>query len=752
MPLPTQPVTCRFFDQSGNPAAGARVVFRLTVTEVYDGFVAPELVEATADVNGECVVSLFPNALGSNASQYEVKAWNADDGRKILDAYCTVPDSACLLHEIVIVEPYPSVDQALQAMMAAQSALSLVTAQRLLAETAAGGAAGSASAASTSAGAASMSAAAAAASAAAAETSGSAIALRSDLASTASGKGDELVAVKRDIASAASLTLDGWIESQQYCTSDFSGIVPDGVSDNSAALSTIIGLLPEGSTLRIKGMLRIASTLNITRRISLFCPGADDAIIVDVGVGNDGVTYSGPAAGLNGLNTNLNVYGPVGACRHAVVLDRVDRSKIFLNVRAGAAQYGSVLRGCLINRIHIESTVNYLPPTPSVGMQVDHLLIERNTTYSVATNANDIWVNLEGARHGITASPQPGEGNNTYRGTIEGLSGRPFIMAQCLGASVCDIHLEANSLAGTFDNCENLRVGPAVTNSSITPLSFVGCMGTTVDGYFGKLDFSPSCVGTRFGQIFVIAREDITNNDASAESFGSVIVSGAELVPLDSSGSSQLENIFLNPYIDIWSAGPDAAPDGMVLVNATASRSLVLPFGGNPAKTLAVINVTGTTIADGVNLTPSEFFNPASEDGFVAFAVPIFIPAGQPNVRAYLFNGSAYNFVADVTVKNQWAMVRGAAPVVAGNTFYVALRCFNGSDFVTGSFSVGGCTITKGFKAPKFLADHGARNSYVVSSIQFAPSFIGQRAYLAGTSKWYMAGGTSSPSDWLLLN
>lgn len=175
MALPTQPVTCRFYDQSGNPAAGARVVFRLTVSEIYDGFVAPELVEATADAAGQCVVQLFPNALGSQASQYEVRAWNEDDGAKILDAFCSVPDTPCLLHEIVNLEPYPAVDQALQALISAQAALSSVTAQRVLAEAAA-------STAQVDADAAQSAAASAADSALAAQTSGSAVALSAALA------------------------------------------------------------------------------------------------------------------------------------------------------------------------------------------------------------------------------------------------------------------------------------------------------------------------------------------------------------------------------------------------------------------------------------------------------------------------------------------------------------------------------------------------------------------------------------------
>jgi lysophospholipase L1-like esterase len=240
MPLPTQPVTCRFNDQSGNPVAGARATFRLTSTEVYEGIVAPELVEATADATGECVVNLFPNALGVNGSQYIVKAWNPDTGGKFLDVLASVPNSPCLLHEIMVQEPYPPVDQAAAAMLAAQAALSIVTAERLLAEAAAGGAASSESVATSAA-------ASAAASALAAQTSGSAVGLAARLASSAPSDGAAIVRWIRNATGAAAQWVSDKL-SESLSVKDF-GAVGNGVADDTVAASrqpTDQRLLPSG--------------------------------------------------------------------------------------------------------------------------------------------------------------------------------------------------------------------------------------------------------------------------------------------------------------------------------------------------------------------------------------------------------------------------------------------------------------------------------------------------------------------------
>jgi len=129
MPLPTVPVTCQAFDQNGDPVAGALVTAVLSRTEIYSGFVAPERVEAEADVNGIAVLNLFPNALGAMGSTYRVTMLNPDTGKRFVDSVVTVPDSPCNLHQILVLEPTPPLDAAEQAILTAQSAVAHATFQ-----------------------------------------------------------------------------------------------------------------------------------------------------------------------------------------------------------------------------------------------------------------------------------------------------------------------------------------------------------------------------------------------------------------------------------------------------------------------------------------------------------------------------------------------------------------------------------------------------------------------------------------------
>ena len=131
MTAPTQPVTVRFFDQDGTPIA-ARVSFKLTCQEVYQGIIVaaqPDYVTCDA-TTGIGVINLFPNALGANSSQYTVKAVDSVTGRKVLvETLCTVPDSPCYLDLILNQDPFPTVDAAGVALIAAQAATATATTQ-----------------------------------------------------------------------------------------------------------------------------------------------------------------------------------------------------------------------------------------------------------------------------------------------------------------------------------------------------------------------------------------------------------------------------------------------------------------------------------------------------------------------------------------------------------------------------------------------------------------------------------------------
>lgn len=520
-------------------------------------------------------------------------------------------------------------------------------------------------------------------------------------------------------------------------------------------LAEAIAAAPVGSTIRIEGECEVTTPLVITKRINMVCKGADDYLLINVGAGNDGVKFQGDAAGLNGINVDINVYGRANACRDAVIFERVDRSTLRVNVRAGASRYGTVLRGVLINRIEIQSTVNYAPPISSPGLQVDHVSMEvitltvSGSPADFGCNANEMFVNLEGARHGITGADMGGQGNNHIYGTIEGLSGRPFDMDKTIGLDISDLHLEVNGQAGLIDGAINPKLGAGVVNLASPPLILSNCRGATIDGYTGKLTVEASCIGTKLGRVVAYERGDFVCLDPSTEGSGVCLVSSTTVID-GGPGEPPISNIFHNPYMDIWTAGTTSAPDGTTLTNATVARSTAITFPGNPSAVCAAVAVTGTTIVDGIDLGVKE--QPARASDWVSFMLPVYVATGQPDLRIYMFDGAAYNYIADVTTKDAWVVVRGAAKTIAGQSWYVAARVFNGTAFVAGNFLVGGLSVSKGASAHKYLSDDGQRTGHIVTSVSNAPAFVGQRAYLSGTGKWYMAAGVSSSADWIILN
>ena len=138
--IPTVAVTVTAFDQNGNPVSGGRVQAYLDRTEIYNGLILPERTEGVINDAGVCVLQLWPNALGVNGSSYLVRAYNPDTGLKYLDTKAVVPNNACRLEEIVVAEPFPSIDASGQALIAVQAALGLATSQRVLADESAAGA------------------------------------------------------------------------------------------------------------------------------------------------------------------------------------------------------------------------------------------------------------------------------------------------------------------------------------------------------------------------------------------------------------------------------------------------------------------------------------------------------------------------------------------------------------------------------------------------------------------------------------
>lgn len=187
MTITTVPITCTFNDQNGNPISGARVTAKLNKIEIYQGMLVADTATAVADANGVAVLNVWPNALGTQGSLYAIAAISPATGGKFMDAMVSVPNSACNLHQILNIAPYPAIDAAQQALAGAQGALALVTEQTGIATVQASEAAVSAGNAATSAGSASGSAIAASGSASAAAVSEVGAAVSAGIATTQAG-------------------------------------------------------------------------------------------------------------------------------------------------------------------------------------------------------------------------------------------------------------------------------------------------------------------------------------------------------------------------------------------------------------------------------------------------------------------------------------------------------------------------------------------------------------------------------------
>lgn len=531
------------------------------------------------------------------------------------------------------------------------------------------------------------------------------------------------------------------------------GCVGDNSTDNYSVLNTRLNALPEGTTVYVDGYVRFNTALVITNRINLICRSYTDALVPDVGVSDDGLTFQGDASGLNCIDLKLNVYGNASACKSAVVLNRVDRSpNIDLNIYCGASDYGLELIGCLINKVNLNSSVNFTPPTSfaSPDFQNDHFYINKNLVHGVATNANVIWHNLEGGRNGFLCESQGGEGDNQIYGTTEGLTGRANNFNACENLHIHDQHLESNTDDDLIFNCSGARIqnvfntGKMIINESY---------GTVIDSYYGKLSVDGLSVATRIGNIKVTSSAQLTDADRgyrrTTETFG-VIRSTLNIDTFyGATGSYTLENLNANVFMDIWTDG--TTPDGCTLVGSGAVTRNTSTTYDDARGVSALINVTNTTLTNGFYMTPT-YYPAATQDDSVSAMIPLFVPAGQSDLIVWGLSDGQFLDFGRVTSRDTWVPVRGGVTVVDGQAIQFIIRPWNFTTNLpaTGSFYVGGFCPVRGLRSPAHLCDSGRRGEYIVSSVANAPAYLGQRAVVGTTC--YMAVGTATNADWKALN
>lgn len=544
------------------------------------------------------------------------------------------------------------------------------------------------------------------------------------------------------------------------------------LADNqTVAFQRAIAACPIGSAVEVNGFVKVTSGISINKRIGLFCATASDAIIVDVGTAANGITFDNGVNGINDIVLRLNVYGGTNCANIALVLNRIDRCPdIELNVFAGCISYAVAMNGCLINNVKLNSSANFTPPTASgtFGFQRHHLYLSK--IYGVSTNANDIWVNLEGGGVGIYSDPNmTGEANNHYHGTIEGLStDNPLYISGAQSPSLTNLHLEANSYPSYFINCANVSIKSIINPNFNQRFIFQNSSGISLENYFGEYEFDDLCTFVDVG----LTKSSTTSKKPqkgyynclesrgkSSNIFGVNSTSGDE-------GTFTLENLFSNPFMDIWNNGGNSAPHGWYMNNATAEKAgYPSPvYTNNAAEGYSLkLTMTGATFGAGVPFAVlNSQYRQFSQNNYLSAFIPVYVPSGQPDVAVYGFSGVSLSFylIGVVTEKDKWVDIRGSwiCPANTPNTGAgVAIVPYDSTTSTplssgNGQCYIGGLNIVLGTKCPKHLADHGKRKEVIAPNITYAPSFVGQTAFVSATGKVYFAKGTSSTSDWVVLN
>lgn len=524
-------------------------------------------------------------------------------------------------------------------------------------------------------------------------------------------------------------------------TKDF-GAVGDGVTNDYAAIMRAHDNAPEGSTILVKGATRFTTPLVFTRRLNWVCESIDDYFKPALLTTQDAITMTGSTT-VAGMDWKINMFSAASSCQNGLVLRNMFQSRVDAWVQVGASAYAFQTLGCLESQFRFRHGANFTTPLGSPQLAINHLKVDFYGVYK--NNACYYDVFFAGASNGVLIADQVNEGDNSFTGTIQGLTGTPFSATNCDNLRLSDMHFEGNAVVSGFSGCSSLSINN-VLNLTSNAFELTNCVNSNIEQFVGSLTITSTNLHTRVNGVRLPSGATYTDSSISGISTN-VTNTSTSAAASGGSGMPPMENLFHNPLVDIWSAGSAAAPDGFSIVSGSFAREVGVTYPGNYRAVSAFVTSTATSVADSARLTLK---NSLAESTWYSLLIPVYIQTGQPDLLVQVWNGGTHVGGELVTTKNAWVLVRTVVKVAGGIVPYVAFSPWSGSAVIAGNFIIGGGSAVLGTVAPKHLHEGPARQAHIVTSVANTPAFIGQRA-LVGTT-FYMAAGTASSADWKALN
>jgi hypothetical protein len=121
MALTTVNVSVNSALATGQNLANGRVRLMLTGPDVDGTLIVPTAIDNILDNNGFVIIPLWPNARGTQSTQYEASFYDSN-GHHVADVYATIPASNCNLHDHIA----PVIDQPGMTSLATSTGSSLV--------------------------------------------------------------------------------------------------------------------------------------------------------------------------------------------------------------------------------------------------------------------------------------------------------------------------------------------------------------------------------------------------------------------------------------------------------------------------------------------------------------------------------------------------------------------------------------------------------------------------------------------------